>query len=172
MVTRHRAVSWVLAFALVMYPALVGIEQASAAEKVQKTVALKPGRLEGSVADTTGAAVQKAAIRLVDKDGEIVAKAETSKTGSFELKSVGVGNYKLLIGKKISLDIVVADDSEVSKLLVLAPNDGAYSAGALPTWAWIAIGLGVAAAIAIPLAVSDGGGHRRTTTVAPAPASP
>ena len=156
---------WVLAFALVMYPALVGIQQVSAAEKVQKTVALKAGPLEGTVNDTTGAALQKAAVRLVDKDGKIVAKGETSKTGEFKLKSVDAGSYKLLIGKKLSLDIVVADDSEISKLIVLAPNDATYSAGALPMWAWVAIGVGVAAAIAIPIATSNSGGRRRAAPV-------
>jgi len=172
MAAKFRAMPWVLAFALVMYPALAGIQQACGAEKVEKTVPLKSGHLEGAVSDTTGAAVQKAAVQLINKDGKVVAKAETSKTGGFKLKSVDAGKYKLLIGKKISLDIVVADDSEISKLIVLAPNDGVYSAGALPTWAWIAIGVGVAAAIAIPLALSDGGGRRRTVAVTPAPASP
>ena len=173
MVAKFRAMPWVLAFALVMYPALVGVQQACGAEKVEKTVALKSGLLEGTVTDTTGAAVQKAAVQLINKDGKVVAKAETSKAGDFKLKSVDAGTYKLLVGKKISLDIVVTDDSELSKLLVLAPNDGAYSAGAFPTWAWVAlIGVGVAAAIAIPLAVSDGGHRRRAVASTPPPASP
>jgi len=154
-----RGISFVLVFAMVMAPALLD-SVALAASKAPSVLILKAGEVKGRLTDSTGKVVAKTDVRIVGKKGEVVAKALTGKTGTFTLKNVPIGDYKMQVAKLQSFNIKVLKKAELSSLQIVLPGKK-YAAGALSgaAWTWIIVGgIVVAAAIAIPIAASGGGG--------------
>ena len=145
--------SAVLAVALIAYP-LIGTDTARGAEKVIPMVTVKVGVLKGTLLDSVGKPVEKATIEVLGKDGKAAATAVTGKDGTFATKALAAGDYALKVGTHNPLTLKVAEEGDLSRLLIIIPAKAQYSAGAmtLVQQTWVVVGaVVVATAVGLPL---------------------
>ncbi|UCD56212.1 MAG: carboxypeptidase regulatory-like domain-containing protein [Candidatus Hydrogenedentota bacterium] len=158
------ALAILIAFALVLHPfASSGGAVDAPAEK--EVLFLKAGTLEGTIVDTTGKPIERARIRVLDKNGATVTKAITDNSGRFILQDLSVGGYTLAIGEKYTLKLVLKEDAETSEIKVVVPDDAAsIPAGGFTVTHLMVGGVVVAIIAGVAVAVSDdgdgGGGGR------------
>jgi len=84
--------------------------------------ALRNGNLQGTVVDTTGAAIGAARVTLRDKAGNVTANTTTNPEGHFTISGVVPGSYVLEVeGKnfdKSSRDVLVSPAAGSTPLLI------------------------------------------------------
>jgi len=106
---------------------------------------------------------------VLGKDGEAAATAVTGKDGTFATKALAAGDYTLKVGTHNPLTLKVAEEGDLSHLLIIIPAKAQYSAGAMTLMqqTWVVVGaVVVATAVTLPLVLNDEDGEE---AAAPSP---
>jgi hypothetical protein len=120
--------------------------------KVQK---VKPGNLDGIIADSAGNKMAGKKVLVLDGEGKVVGSTVSNKYGMYQIKDLPEGEYLLKAGDQEIARLHVTQDATVSSLKIVTPPAGS----ALTPLQWSLIGVGGAAvAVGVPVAVSGGGG--------------
>lgn len=107
---------------------------------------VKEGDLTGKVVDNLGKPVADTQVEVLGKADRIVASAVSDKAGSYRIKDLTAGEYRLRVGKRYTIRLSVAGRTGVSDLKLVLPQGYSAAALALPAtalgWGIIAAGAG------------------------------
>ena len=144
--------------ALILAPSTSAVAAANQLE-------VKPGTLSVSVVDHGGKAMPEAGLKLMSGAGKVLKTAKADKKGTYSLKDLKAGAYRLIVADRIIVPFNVSKKAKVADLLVVVPAKPRYAAGqgggilALLSNPFVIAGI-VAVAIAIPIALHDSSHHR------------
>jgi len=109
-------------------------------------VTVKEGDLTGKVVDNLGKPVADTRVEVLGKADKVLAAAVSDKAGSYRIKDLASGEYRLRVGKRYTIRLFVAGRARVSDLKLVLPQGYAAADLALPTtalgWGIIAAGAG------------------------------
>ncbi len=146
----------VLTAVLAVYPNLATWRTAQAAEtpEAPSGVFAKPGTLEGTALTSDLDPVVGVELKVIDADGNVLASAVTDENGKFSLPDLNSGQYRLLVGEDIELNLTVSETSMVTNLRMVLPEGAKVGAAGV---AAAGGGLSFIQIGAIGLAVVGGG---------------
>lgn len=151
-------ISVALAFAMALYP-FAWSGTALAASTQRDVMVLKPGSVKVTVHDTAGRAIAETPTKLLDKDGAVVAKAVTDKSGQFSMNDLDEGGYTLAIGEKYNLKLALKEEGEATEMNVVVPEQDIIDDANKFTVTHVVVGGTIIAVIVgVAVAVANAGG--------------
>ncbi|GAB4347667.1 MAG: hypothetical protein Kow0099_29800 [Candidatus Abyssubacteria bacterium] len=151
-----------LILSLFMYP----FANVATAGTIGEPLVLKAGALKGTIIYPSGRPVPNTTVKVLDKDGAMLARGVSDKTGRFSLKSLDAGTYTLNVGGKYDLQLVLEPEAEASEMKVVLPEKAAAAAagkaGDLTMTHAVIGGVLVAVIVGAAVAASDDGSSHGT----------
>jgi hypothetical protein len=150
--TRCSVVSVALVVSTAFVPAIQVRALAQDAAPDADALTVQPGSVDGSIVDLDGKTpIKGVVVKLLDKDGKVVAEGSTDENGVFKLGKQDQGTYTLNVGQATG-KLVVKEGAQATSIKFVLENqvalgakkDGATKLAAVSTTGVVLIAVGAA----------------------------
>lgn len=136
-------------------------DNASAQVKKIQVQKIKPGRLSGSILDSSKRRLEGQRIQILDAEGRMVGSAVSDKYGMYQINNVPEGSFLLKVEDQVIAKIHATRTATVSSIQIVIPA----KVEPLTPLQWTLIGVGSTAVLVGIVAIIDHNDNSSTTYI-------
>lgn len=144
---------------LFLYPMI--FDNAFAQVKKIKVQKIKPGRLSGSILDSSKRRLEGKTVQILDAEGRMVGSAVSDKYGMYQISNVPEGEFLLKVEDQVIARIHATRTATVSSIQIVIPA----KVEPLTPLQWTLIGVGSTAVLVGIVAIIDHNDNSSTTYI-------